>query len=214
REPDAGARHRDAQRTELPGRRDRRLDLRGVGHVRLGERGAELAGERLAARFIAIDDQDLGTTRGQPARRRRAEARGATRDECDRSVELHGGDLSRSRPRMQLVRTEPGQLPAQRALRAPGAHTLSHGVPRNVYSPRSLKITAEFTSVSRNTRSVRFSPLTHVIVSLLFSLLRTSRRSPLLVENTSPALSLATSVSGIGFIAPLRPTNTRYPLPP
>jgi hypothetical protein len=93
RPADAGARHRDPQRAELRGGCQRGLDLAGVGDVGPGERGAELAGQRLAARLVAIDDDDPGTACDQAPRRRGPQPRGSSGDECNRSAELHAANI-------------------------------------------------------------------------------------------------------------------------
>ena len=65
---------------------DRRIDLRGIRDVGLRERAFQLLGELDALRVVAIDDHDLCSALGEPASGCRAESRGTTGDECDRSL--------------------------------------------------------------------------------------------------------------------------------
>jgi hypothetical protein len=96
---DARAVDRDPQAVAVLGRRrDRRLDLVGLGHVGRDEAGgvAQLGGERLALLGVDVGDGDAGALGLQAAARRLAQARGAAHDEGSGSFDAHGGATYRT----------------------------------------------------------------------------------------------------------------------
>jgi hypothetical protein len=95
---DAGAAHRAVERAEcLPGAGDRARDLRFFGHVRAKETrpASQLAGELLSLLLADIADCDVAPGRGEPARRRRPETRGAAGDKEGAAGNLHDSAVAR-----------------------------------------------------------------------------------------------------------------------
>ena len=128
-----------------------------LGDVGLRERRApSSAASACAARLVAIDDHDLRAARDEPAHRRRAEARGTTRDERDRSGELHARNPTtdqgpRTVLRCRSLRTGSVDRGPRTVLRCRSLRTGSvNRGPRTVLRCRSLRTG----SVNRGPRTV------------------------------------------------------------
>ena len=111
RPADAGRVDEHAHRAHRLGHLDGVDDVVGLGDVDLGERPADLVGERLALVLLQVGDDDLRAPRRQQPRRRRADPRSPTRHDrsCTSDVHVAGRYVS-----VRAGRSQPGRAAAAR----------------------------------------------------------------------------------------------------